>query len=86
MKEKQRQQPLAALREHRRLKDLRKGAILRIGLRKMIKRNLKTGNFSVVLCSVSGRGWKPVRIETVEEVVTAVVEKASSSIHSSASG
>ncbi|GFV75126.1 uncharacterized protein TNCV_3189791 [Trichonephila clavipes] len=33
-----------------------------------------------------GKGWKPVGTETVEEVATAVVERASSSIYSSARG
>ncbi|GFW59740.1 uncharacterized protein TNCV_4718321 [Trichonephila clavipes] len=69
---------LAALREYRRLKDLRKGSTARIGLRKMIMKFEETGNFFG--CAARKR------TETVEEVATAMVERASSSIYSSASG
>ncbi|GFW82089.1 hypothetical protein TNCV_1169981 [Trichonephila clavipes] len=68
---------LVALQVYRRLKDLQKGPISRIGSRKM---NLKFGDLGVL----PGRGKKPVGIETVE-VATAVIERACSSIYSSAS-
>ncbi|GFW73837.1 hypothetical protein TNCV_1542911 [Trichonephila clavipes] len=48
----------------------------------MIMKFEKTGDLIVM----PGRGWKPVATETVEEVATAVVERASISIYSSASG
>ncbi|GFY15638.1 uncharacterized protein TNCV_1282861 [Trichonephila clavipes] len=38
------------------------------------------------LCVLPGRGQKLVGTETVEEIITAMVERASSSIYSSASG
>ncbi|GFW91783.1 hypothetical protein TNCV_3400431 [Trichonephila clavipes] len=42
----ERQQNLVVLREYRRLKDQRKGSILRIGLRKMIRKFKETGDLS----------------------------------------
>ncbi|GFX34802.1 uncharacterized protein TNCV_2327421 [Trichonephila clavipes] len=48
----------------------------------MIMKFEETGNFGVLL----GKGRRPVGIETVEVVATAMVERASSSIFSSASG
>ncbi|GFT32039.1 hypothetical protein TNCV_3468721 [Trichonephila clavipes] len=63
---------LAALCEYRRLKDLQKGLISRIGLRKMIIKFEETGNLSML----PGRGRKSVGTETGEEVAIAVVERA----------
>ncbi|GFV43933.1 hypothetical protein TNCV_492591 [Trichonephila clavipes] len=71
---------LAALREYRRLKHVRKGPISKIGL-KMIMKFEDNGNLGVL----RGKGRKPIGTETVEEVATAVVERAFSSIYSSAS-
>ncbi|GFW26092.1 uncharacterized protein TNCV_3308631 [Trichonephila clavipes] len=48
----------------------------------MIMKLEETGNLDVLI----GRGRKPVGTETGEEVTTAMVERASSSIFSSASG
>ncbi|GFW28799.1 hypothetical protein TNCV_201221 [Trichonephila clavipes] len=69
----ERQQP--ALREYHHLKDLPKGPISRIDLKKMIMKFQETGDLGVL----PGRGRKPVRTESVQEVATAVVERASSS-------
>ncbi|GFX57179.1 uncharacterized protein TNCV_2964581 [Trichonephila clavipes] len=71
---------LAALCEYRRLKDLRKSPLSRIGLRKMIMKFEGIGNLYVL----PGRGRKSVETEIVEEVAIAVVERPSSSIYSSA--
>ncbi|GFX53687.1 hypothetical protein TNCV_1596331 [Trichonephila clavipes] len=68
----------AALREYRRLKHLRKGPKLRIDLRKIIMKFEETGDL------LPRGGWKQVRNETVEEVTTAVAERVSILIYSSA--
>ncbi|GFW88899.1 uncharacterized protein TNCV_2683331 [Trichonephila clavipes] len=60
---------LAALREYRRLKDLQKGALSRIDLRKMIMKFEETGDLGVL----PGRERKPVGVETVEEIAIAVI-------------
>lgn len=72
---------VAALREYRRLKGLRKGPMSKNGLKKMIMKFEATGDFGVQ----PGRGRKPVANETVADVTTAVVERASTSRYSSAS-
>ncbi|GFV19737.1 uncharacterized protein TNCV_479631 [Trichonephila clavipes] len=64
------------------MKNLRKGLISKIGLRKMIMKFEETGNLGVL----PRRGRKPVGTETVEEVATAIVERTSSSIYSSTNG
>ncbi|GFU93186.1 hypothetical protein TNCV_3915551 [Trichonephila clavipes] len=58
-----------------------KGPISWIGLRKTTG-HLEAGDFDVL----HGRGRKPVGTETVEEVTTAMVERVSSPIYSSARG
>ncbi|GFW71425.1 hypothetical protein TNCV_538431 [Trichonephila clavipes] len=73
--------PLVALQEYSRLKDLRKGSISRISLRKMHMKFEETGYLGVL----PRRGRKPAWTESVE-VATAVVKRASSSVYSSASG
>ncbi|GFX40200.1 hypothetical protein TNCV_4318351 [Trichonephila clavipes] len=71
-----------ALQEYHRLKDLRKGPISSIGLRKMIMKFEETGDLGVL----PGRRRKPVETETIKEIATSVGEKASSFICSSGSG
>ncbi|GFU39462.1 uncharacterized protein TNCV_5011201 [Trichonephila clavipes] len=73
---------LAALREYLRVKDLRKGPISKIGFWKVIMKFEERGDLGVL----PGRGPTTVGTETAEEVSSAVVEKVSSSIYSSASG
>ncbi|KFM69287.1 hypothetical protein X975_02108, partial [Stegodyphus mimosarum] len=51
------------------------------GLKKMIMEFEETRDLGVL----SGNGRKPVANETIEEIATAVVERASSSLYSSAS-
>ncbi|GFW38146.1 hypothetical protein TNCV_602221 [Trichonephila clavipes] len=65
-----------------RLKDLRKGPISRIGLRKLIKKSEEIGDLRVL----PERGHKPIGRETVEEVAADAVKRAFSSFYSSASG
>lgn len=62
----------AALREFRRLKDLRKGPLLPQALRRMIARFEETGHLGVQ----PGRGRKPVRSDVVEDVATGIVEQS----------
>ncbi|GFT48089.1 hypothetical protein TNCV_178591 [Trichonephila clavipes] len=74
---------LAALGEYRRcLKDLQKGPISRIDLRKMIMKFKDSGDSGLL----PGRGRKPVATETVQEVTTVLIERDSSFIYSSESG
>ncbi|GFV12499.1 hypothetical protein TNCV_1792781 [Trichonephila clavipes] len=70
------------MHEYRLLKDLQKGSILRIGLRKMIMKFEEIG----VLGALPERGWKQVGTETVQQFATAVIETTCCSIYSSASG
>ncbi|GFW71423.1 hypothetical protein TNCV_538411 [Trichonephila clavipes] len=72
---------LAALSEYHHLKDLRKSPISRIGLRIMLIKFELTEYLGVL----PGRRKKPIGIESVEEVATDAVERASSSIYSLAS-
>ncbi|GFT98651.1 hypothetical protein TNCV_3829431 [Trichonephila clavipes] len=58
------------------LKDLQKGPISRIDLRKTIMKFEETGDLGVL----PGRGQKPVGTETGEDVAAAVIERVSSSI------
>ncbi|GFX14932.1 hypothetical protein TNCV_1486731 [Trichonephila clavipes] len=60
----------------------KKAPYIRIYLRKMIMKFEETGDLGVL----PGRRRKLVGTESVEEVTTAVVERASSSLCSSASG
>ncbi|GBN65452.1 hypothetical protein AVEN_99134-1 [Araneus ventricosus] len=62
----------AALREFRRLKNLRKATLLPQDLRRMIARFEKTGHLGVQ----PGRGRKSTRSDVVEDVATAIVEQS----------
>ncbi|GFX87584.1 DUF4817 domain-containing protein [Trichonephila clavipes] len=62
----------AALREFRRLKNLRKGPLLPQALKRMITRFEKTGHLGVQ----PGRGRKSTRSDVVEEVATAIVDQS----------
>ncbi|GFX73755.1 DUF4817 domain-containing protein [Trichonephila clavipes] len=62
----------AALREFRRLKNLRKGPLLPQALKRMIARFEKTGHLGVQ----PGRGRKSTRSDVVEDVATAIVDKS----------
>ncbi|GBN77176.1 hypothetical protein AVEN_254910-1 [Araneus ventricosus] len=62
----------AALREFRRLKNLRKVTLLPQALRRMIARFEKTGHLGVQ----RGRGRKSTRSDVVEDVATAIVEQS----------
>ncbi|GFT95813.1 uncharacterized protein TNCV_311661 [Trichonephila clavipes] len=60
----------AALREFRRLKNLRKGPLLPQALKRMIARFEKTGHLGVQ----PGRGRKSTHSDVVEDVATAIVD------------
>ncbi|GFU32491.1 uncharacterized protein TNCV_4890101 [Trichonephila clavipes] len=62
----------AALREFRRLKNLRKGPLLPQALKRMIARFEKTGHLGVQ----PGRGRKSTRSDVVEDVATAIVDQS----------
>ncbi|GFW18470.1 uncharacterized protein TNCV_1184971 [Trichonephila clavipes] len=62
----------AALREFRRLKNLRKGPLLPQALKRMIARFEKTGHLGVQ----PGRGCKSTRSDVVEDVATAIVDQS----------
>ncbi|GFX95952.1 uncharacterized protein TNCV_2085321 [Trichonephila clavipes] len=62
----------AALREFRRLKNLRKGPLLPQVLKIMITRFEKTGHLGVQ----PGRGRKSTRSDVVEDVATAIVDQS----------
>ncbi|GFX12675.1 uncharacterized protein TNCV_3157961 [Trichonephila clavipes] len=62
----------AALREFRRLKNLRKGPLLPQALKRMIAPLEKTGHLSVQ----TGRGRKSTRSDAVEDVATAIVDQS----------
>ncbi|GFU50783.1 uncharacterized protein TNCV_2494891 [Trichonephila clavipes] len=62
----------AALREFRRLKNLRKGPFLPQALKRMIARFEKTGHLGVQ----PGRGRKSTRSDVVEDVTTAIVDQS----------
>ena len=63
---------VAALREFRRRKKLRRGPMSPQGVRDMISRFETTGSLGVQ----RGRGRKPIGAEVVSEVATAVVEQS----------
>ncbi|GFT49463.1 DUF4817 domain-containing protein [Trichonephila clavipes] len=62
----------AALREFRRLKNLRKGPLLPQALKRMIARFEKTGHLGVQ----PGRQRKSTRSDVVEDVATAIVDQS----------
>ncbi|GFW26390.1 DUF4817 domain-containing protein [Trichonephila clavipes] len=62
----------AALREFRRLKNLRKGPLLPQALKRMIARFGKTGHLGVQ----PGRGRKSTRSDVVEDVANAIVDQS----------
>ncbi|GFU72870.1 uncharacterized protein TNCV_4909991 [Trichonephila clavipes] len=62
----------AALREFRRLKNLRKGPLLPQALKRIIARFEKTGHIGVQ----PDRGRKSTRSDAVEDVVTAIVDQS----------
>ncbi|GFX03738.1 uncharacterized protein TNCV_2113101 [Trichonephila clavipes] len=62
----------SALREFRRLKNLRKGPFLPQTLKRMIARFEKTGHLGVQ----PGRGRKSTRSDVVEDVATAIVDQS----------
>ncbi|GBL83421.1 hypothetical protein AVEN_110719-1 [Araneus ventricosus] len=68
-----------ALREYRSLKGLRKWSVSRQALKKMITKFEKIGE----LCVLQGRGRKRLSNESAEEVILAVIERASGSQYSS---
>ncbi|GBM40408.1 hypothetical protein AVEN_122628-1 [Araneus ventricosus] len=70
-----------ALREYRRFKGLQKGPMSRQALKKMITKCEDAGELGVL----KGRWRKQLSSETAEEVVLAVVERASGSQYSSTS-
>ncbi|GFV35672.1 DUF4817 domain-containing protein [Trichonephila clavipes] len=62
----------AALREFRRLKNLRKGPFLPQALKRMIARFEKTGHLGIQ----PGRRRKSTRSDVVEDVATAIVDQS----------
>ena len=71
----------AALREYRRLKELRRGPMTITNLRKMIERFETTGTLGVQ----SGRGRKRIKQEQIKEVATAVVDQATANTQGNSS-
>ncbi|GFT46165.1 DUF4817 domain-containing protein [Trichonephila clavipes] len=66
----------AALREFRRLKNLRKGPLLPQALKRMITRFEKTEHIGVQ----PGRGLKSTRSDVVEDVAIAIVDQSMDNI------
>ena len=75
---KNQQNSVAALKEFRRMKKLRRGPMSPYGLRKMMQKFETTGQLGIL----PGRGRKQIQSSRVENVATAVVEASSSqSLH-----
>lgn len=71
----------AALREFRKLKDVRRGPMSDRGVHKMIKKFEETGKLDIL----PGRGRKKVDISSIEDIATAAVDLASQSSFGNAS-
>ena len=71
----------AALREYRRMEELRRGPKSTNVLKKMVMKFVKTGDFGVA----HGRGKLSIPIEVVDDVAVAIADRAECYLHSATS-